>query len=132
MSINANYVVDQGTDRRENSAAGAYDGKEMPGVPRHSLNLAATYAIDASSDATLTHSWRAKSYAIGDFDNNNAQRQAAFEATNLSFRHKRNSMDYFVTFNNIFNRVNGVWTGDNSIYPMNFSRSLIAGINVRI
>ncbi|MCF8151258.1 MAG: TonB-dependent receptor [Sulfuritalea sp.] len=132
VSINANYAWTKAVIDRENSAAGAYAGKEMPGVPRHSLNLAATYAINASSDATLTHSWRAKSYAIGDFDNNNAQRQAAFEATNLSFRHKRNSMDYFVTFNNIFNRVNGVWTGDNSIYPMNFSRSLIAGINVRI
>jgi len=117
---------------RENSAAGAYSGKEMPGVPRHSLNLAATYAINARSDATLTHSWRAKSYAIGDFDNNNAQRQAAFESTNLSLRHKRNSMDYFVTFNNLFNRKNAMWTGDNSIYPVNFSRGFVAGISTRI
>jgi len=131
LSINVNYAWTEARIDRENSAAGAYDGKEMPGVPRHSVNLAATYALDDKSDITLNHSWRSKSYAISDFDNNNAQRQAAFESTNLSLRHRRGSLDYFATISNLFNRTNAMWAGDDTIYPVNFSRSLVAGVTAR-
>jgi iron complex outermembrane receptor protein len=116
---------------RENSGGGAYDGKEMPGVPRHAVNLSLTYALNAKTDLTATHAWRSKSFAISDFDNNNAQRQAAFESTSLTFRHKRDSIDYFATLNNLFARKNGLWTGDNTIYPVNYLRSFVVGAKVR-
>lgn len=132
FSINASYAWTKALIDHENSAAGSYDGKEMPGVPGHSVNLAATYALDARSVVTVNHSWRDKSYAISDFDNNNVQRQAAFESTSLSFRHKRESIDWFVTIDNLFGRRNAMWAGDDTIYPTTFSRRLVAGINARV
>lgn len=126
-SFNANYAWTRAIIDRENGGAGAFDGKEIPGVPRHSVNLAATYAINSATALTLTHTWRSKSYAIGDFDNNNAQRTAAFETTGLSLRHRRNAVEYFAAINNLFERKNGIWTGDNTIYPTNYQRTLLVG-----
>lgn len=131
LALNASYAWTRAMIDRENSGGGAYDGKEMPGVPRHAVNLSLTYAFNAKTDMTATHAWRSKSFAISDFDNNNAQRQAAFESTSLTFRHKRDSIDYFATLNNLFARKNGLWTGDNTIYPINYLRSFVVGAKVR-
>ena len=131
ISLNLNYNWTKAVIRQEDGVAGAYDGKEMPGVPRHALTAAATYAIDGKSDVTVSHAWRSKSYAISDFDNNNAQRQAAVESTSLTWRHRRESVDYFASINNLFARKNGVWAGDNTIYPVNYARSLAVGVKAR-
>jgi iron complex outermembrane receptor protein len=129
-SLNVNYAWTKALIDRENSGAGAYDGKEMPGVSRHALNLSATYAIDDKTSLAMTHAWRSKGYAIADFDNNNAQRQAAFETTGLSLRHQRGAVEYFATINNLFEHKNGMWTGDNAIYPVNYERTMVVGAKV--
>ena len=126
-SLNANYAWTRALIDREDGGAGAYDGKEMPGVSRHVLNLSATYAIDAATRLTVTHTWRSKGYAIGDFDNNNVQRQAAFETTGLGLRHRRGAVEYFAAINNLFGRRNGMWAGDDAIYPVNYERTFLVG-----
>ena len=131
LALNAQYTWTRAKIDREDSATGAYDGKEMPGVPRHALNLSATYAFDNRTDATLSHAWRGRAYAISDFDNNNLQRQEATQTTNLSLRHRHESMEVFATVSNLFNRKNGVWAGDNTIYPVNYSRSVVVGVKTR-
>ncbi len=131
LVLNLTYSWTKAIIRQESGVGGVYDGKEMPGVPRHAVTAAATYALDGRTDLTVSHMWRSKSYAISDFDNNNAQRQAAFESTGLTLRHKRDTMDYFASVNNLFGRKNAVWGGDNTIYPVNFARSLALGVKAR-
>lgn len=130
-SFNANYAWTRALIDREDSGAGAYDGKEMPGVSRHVLNLSATYAIDARTHLTVTHAWRSRSYAIGDFANDNAQRQDAFETTGLSLRHRHGAVEYFVAVNNLFGRKNGMWAGDDTIYPVNYERTFLVGARMK-
>lgn len=130
-SFNVAYAWTRALIDREDSGAGAYDSKAMPGVPRHAVNLAATYAINGATELTLTHAWRSSSYAISDFDNNNAQRQAAFATTNLSARHQRGAVTYFATVNNLFADKNGLWTGDDTIYPVNPERSVTVGARAK-
>lgn len=130
-SLDASYVWTRALIDREDSGAGAYDGKTMPGVPRHAVNLAMRHAIDAATELTLTHAWRSSSYAISDFDNDNAQRQRAFSVTNLGLRYRRGTVDYFATINNLFARKNGMWTADDTIYPVNYARSMAVGARVK-
>jgi len=37
----------------------------------------------------------------------------------------------FATVQNLFDRKNGIWTANDSIYPMNFSRSALVGFKAK-
>ena len=127
LSLNANYAYTRSIIDRENQGNGAFDGKELPGVPHHNLALSGTYAFTQRSELTLSQNWRSDSYAIGDFANNRSQRQAAYNLTNLTYRYRLQGWELFATVQNLFDHKNGIWTRDNGIYPINFSRSALVG-----
>jgi len=127
LSLNANYAYTRSIIDSENQGNGAFDGKELPGVPHHSVALSGTYAFTERSELTISQNWRSSSYAIGDFANNRSQRQAAYNLTNLTYRYRLQGWELFATVQNLFDHKNGIWTRDNNIYPINFSRSVLVG-----
>ncbi len=132
LTLSANYAFTRAIIDRENDGGGAYDGKALPGVPRHSLNLGLGYRIDERSILQIGHVWRASTWAADDFDNNNAQKQRAYASTHLSYRHRRGDMTFFAAVENLFERSNGIWVRDDRIYPVNFSRNWMVGVEFKL
>lgn len=125
------YSWTRATIEREDSGAGAFDGKEMPGVSRHGLNLSLAWKPSDQATIQVAHVWRSGAYALNDFANNNAQRQASFNSTDLTLRYKQGNVDWFATVENLFDRKNGTWVGDDAIYPVSFTRGWRAGLIAR-
>jgi iron complex outermembrane receptor protein len=131
LSLNANYAYTRAFIDNENQGGGAFNGRELPGVPHHNLILSGSYALTERSELSLSQNWRSSSYAIGDFANNRSQRQSAYSLTNLAYRYRLNGWEMFATVQNLFDRKNGIWTANDSIYPMNFSRSALVGFKAK-
>ncbi len=125
VTARVNYAWTRALIDRENEGNGAYDGKELPGVPRHSLLLGVNVLAGAYGSLDLSHTWRSHTWAAGDFDNNNAQKQRAYHSTDLAWRLtvKSRNLELFAAVTNLFEHENGVWVGDNQIYPVDFSRT---------
>lgn len=130
-SATLNYTFTRAVIDREDAAAGAYDGKDLPGVPRHGVVLGLTWRPDPARSLTLTHTWRDRAWAVGDFDNDNAQRQGSYQSTDLAYRRDGKSWGWFAGVRNLFARRNGVWVGDDAIYPVNVSRFFNLGLSGR-
>lgn len=131
LALNANYSYIRAYIDREGQNSGAYNGKELPGVPHHNLNLSGTYAFTDRAELTVSQVWRSSSYAIGDFANDQTQRQAAFNSTNAAFRYRQGTMEYFAAVQNLLNHRNGLWTANDSIYPVNFTRTATIGLKAK-
>lgn len=132
LSFNANYAYVRAIIDSTAQGGGAFDGRELPGVPHHSLGLSGTYRFSGNSDVTLSQNWKSSSYAIGDFANNGSQRQAAYNVTNLAYRYRTSHVEYFATVQNLLNHHNGIWVGDDNIYPVDFARTILVGIKASI
>jgi len=129
LAASINYAYTRALIDREDSGGGAYNGKELPGVPRHGVNLGLDWRVTASSRVNLTHTWRASTWAAGDFDNNNLQKQAAYRSTNLAYQYRYKQVDWFAAVDNLFEQSNGIWVSD-KIYPVNFTRNWRVGMKV--
>jgi len=83
----------------------------------------------------ITHTWRSKAWADGDFDNRNAARQRAYNSTDLVYKHRLSkAVEVYGAVNNLFDRENGLalesaWAGDR-IYPIDFERTWKIGARV--
>jgi iron complex outermembrane receptor protein len=130
FAASINYVYTRARIDREDSGGGAFDGKDLPGVPRHGVNLGLNWRVTPSSSLNLTHAWRAETWAAEDFDNNNAQKQQAYQSTNLAYRYRYKQWEGFAAVDNLFEQSNGIWIRDNAIYPVNFSRNWRLGMKV--
>ena len=128
LAASVNYAYTRALIDREDSDGGAYDGKDLPGVPRHGVNLGLDWRVTASSSVNLTHIWRASTWASGDFDNNNLQKQAAYRSTNLAYRYRHDQFEWFAAVDNVFEQSNGIWVRDDAIYPVNFARTWRVGM----
>lgn len=131
LTLSANYAYTRAIIDRENDGGGAYDGKALPGVPKHGINLGLGYRIDDRSSVQASHVWRASTWAADDFDNNNAQKQKAYESTDLSYRYRHGDITLFAAVENLFKRRNGIWVRDDRIYPVSFSRNWRLGMEVK-
>lgn len=129
-----NYTFTRARIDAEQDNGGAYDGKELPGVPRHSAVLGMTWRLNPASSLTLTHTWRASAWSAGDFDNN-AIRQRPHQSTDLVYRHQARGVEWFAAVDNLFARSNGLWVDDpfvgTVIYPVNFTRNFRVGFQAR-
>lgn len=126
-----NYAWTRAIIDRENDAAGAYNGKEMPGVSRHSVVLGLNLRVTEHGALNLTHTWRSSTWASGDFDNNNQQKQSAYQSTDVTYRHQvAKNVDIYGGVSNLFARKNGMWVRDNAIYPINFERTWRLGARI--
>jgi iron complex outermembrane receptor protein len=124
-SLNYAYtraIIDQA------SRNSAYDGKDLPGVPRHSVTLGLGWQATPASHVQLTQTWRSEAYAANDFANNFTQKQADYLSTDLAYRHVQGGFEYFAAVTNLFDHKNGMWISDNNIYPVNFTRTWRLGM----
>ena len=113
-------------------------GKNLPGVPKNSINLSFNYTKE-NFLASINHHWRDRSYVLNDFDNNSNQLAPSFESTDLYLRYKLSmqyeklsSISFFTNINNIFKQKNGIQSYDDTIYPFNFRRTWFIGMEVEI
>ena len=118
-----NYTWTRAVIDREDSAAGAFDGKELPGVPRHNVVVGVNLGVGAHGNLNLTHSWRSRAWASDDFANDNAQKQRAYQSTDVAYRHRFEKLELYAAVTNLFEHKNGVWVRDDAIYPFDFSRT---------
>ncbi len=79
---------------------------------------------------SLTQNWRSRAYAAEDFANNFAQKQKAFNTTDLGYSHQLDKFTLFAQVNNLFDQKNGFWLRDDVIYPVNFNRTWYVGAKV--
>lgn len=124
VSGHVNYSWTRSIIDRDDAGGGAYDGKELPGVPRHSLVLGLAVDVVEGGSLYLSHTWRSKAWAADDFDNDNAQKQRAYQSTDLTYRHRiGKGVELYGAVSNLFEHENGVWVGDDRIYPVSFERT---------
>ncbi len=124
-----NYAWTRAIIDHEDEGNGAYDGQELPGVPRHSLLLGVNMLIGERSSLDLSYTWRSETWAAGDFANDNAQKQRAYQSADVAYRYtlKNPQLELFAAVTNLFEYKNGVWVGDDQIYPVDFSRTWKVG-----
>lgn len=118
-----NYTWTRAVIDREDLGGGAFDGKELPGVPRHGLVVGLDLAVGEHGKLYLSHNWRSKAWAYDDFDNNNAQKQREYQSTDLAYRHRVKNVELYAAVTNLFEYENGTWVRDDAIYPVNFERT---------
>ena len=113
---------------REDDAAGAYNGKDLPGVPKHTVvaNLNIKFLDHAMFN--LNQTWRAKTYAYNDFENNFEQKQGAYQTTNLALSYQYKNMQFYTAINNLFAHENSIQVLDDAIYPVDFVRTWRVGM----
>jgi iron complex outermembrane recepter protein len=118
------------------NAQGLVDGNDMPGVPKHTTVLDINYKYLDQGNINFNHTWKQKTYHFGDFANSSSQKQPAYSATNLSINYVVDNVKYadkinlFGSVNNIFEHANAIQSADDSLYPFNFSRTWMAGVNI--
>jgi iron complex outermembrane recepter protein len=113
---------------REDSGAGAYNGKELPGVPKHSVVANLNWQFYANAHLNLNHTWRSRAYAFNDLENNFEQRQSAYETTNIALTYQYKNMQFYTSINNLFEHENSIQVADDSIYPVDFVRTWRVGM----
>ncbi|MFA5171706.1 MAG: TonB-dependent receptor [Sulfuriferula sp.] len=129
LSLNSRYTYTRAIiDQASNGVGGTYNGSDLPGVPRHGINLGMTYLWTDRSTVNLTHMWRSSAYAANDFANNFTQRQAAIQSTNIAVHYRYKNYEASAAIDNIFAHSNGLWVQDDTIYPVNFSRNYRIGL----
>ncbi|MDO9225116.1 MAG: TonB-dependent receptor [Pseudomonadota bacterium] len=128
FSVSLNYAYTRAIIDRENEGGGAYNGKDLPGVPRHGATLSLAYAINKASSLNLTHAWHSTAYAAEDFANTFTQKQAAYQSTDVAYRYRHNNLEWFASVENLFKHRNGMWIRDDAIYPVNFTRNWRLGM----
>lgn len=128
LSLHANYAWTQAKIDRDTASDGAYDGKRLPGVSKHTISAGIDYKPLPQSTVSLTQTWRSSAYAAEDFANNFQQKQKSYNTTDLGYSHTIQQFTLFAQVNNLFDKKNGLWVRDDAIYPVNFTRTWYAGI----
>ena len=127
LNLRTGYTYTRAIIDHENSGGGAFDGKNLPGVPRHGVTLDMQYDWSEHSTFNAGYVWRSNSYAVNDFANNFSQKQAAFQSTNLAYRYRYKAYELSAAIDNVFAQKNGLWIRDDVIYPVSFTRNYRVG-----
>ena len=131
VSALVNYAWTRAIIDRENEGAGAFNGKELPGVSRHSMVLGLNVRVAQNGNLALTHTWRSSAWAEEDLANTNRQKQRAYQSTDVSYRHQvGKQLELYGSVSNLFARKNGIWVSDDNIYPFNFERTWKLGARI--
>ena len=113
---------------RENDGAGAFNGKDLPGVPKHTVVANLNYQFLEHANLNLNHTWRSEAYAFNDFENNFKQKQDDYNSTNIAANYQYKNMTFFASVSNIFEVKNSIQVADDSIYPVDFVRTWRVGM----
>lgn len=128
LSTSVIYNYTRAKIDREDSGAGAYNGKDLPGVPKHSVVANLNWQFYANAHLNLNHTWRSRAYAFNDLENNFDQRQSAYETTNIALSYQYKNMQFYTSINNLFEHENSIQVADDSIYPVDFVRTWRIGM----
>lgn len=128
LTATLNYTWTRAIIDQENEGGGAYNGKDLPGVPRHGVVLGFVWQASPATSLGLAHTWRSSAYAAEDFANEFSQKQAAYQSTDLALRYRLKNLEWFATVENLFEQSNGIWIRDDVIYPVNFTRNWRLGM----
>ena len=131
LTANLNYTWTRALIDRENDGAGAFNGKDLPGVPRHGVVLGLAWQANSRTNLGLSHAWRSSAYAAEDFANTLSQNQAAYESTDLALHYRLKSVEWFAAVDNLFEHKNGFWIRDDAIYPVSFTRNWRLGMKAQ-
>ena len=135
LVLNYNYVqaiIDKEEQRDVNGTITQnYAGKKLPGVSNHNVKATFSYLPNEKTRLALTQIYRSEAYAANDFNNNFKQKQDAYYSTDISINYTEKKYELFAKANNIFGKSNGLWIKDDTIYPVNFARTFIAGFTLK-
>jgi len=127
--LNYNYVQAIIDEEEENGED--YSGNKLPGVSDHNVKATLGYTPNKFTTISLTQIYRSEAYAAEDFNNNFSQKQDPYMSTDISATYAKKTWEVFAKINNIFNQSNGLWIKDDSIYPVNFTTTAIAGLKLK-
>jgi len=129
-SISFNYGYVRATMDELKDASSQFDGNELPMTPRHNLTVNYTYLPNSSTSLAITQVFRSESFAVNDFSNDFAQKNDAYNTTNISITYVKDNYELFAKINNLFNQRNGLWVQDDAIYPVDFTTTGIVGLKL--
>jgi iron complex outermembrane recepter protein len=127
LSAGLIYTYTRAIIDREKDFAGAVNGNDLPGVPKHAVTANLNYKFLEAGNVNLSHAWRDSTYAFNDFTNSATQRQGHYESTNLALSYRYKKAQIFAAVNNIFARENSLQVADDAIYPVDFVRTWRVG-----
>ena len=124
ISGHINYAWTKAVIDREDQGGGAFDGKELPGVPQHSVALGVNWRVVPHGNLHVTHTWRSRTWAAEDFANQGGKQQRAFQSTDVTYRHQlAKHLEMYASVSNLFARKNGMWVRNDAVYPIDFERT---------
>jgi iron complex outermembrane recepter protein len=122
------YNFTRATIDREDDGGGGFNGKNLPGVPKHSLVANLNYNFLAGANLNINHTWRSKAYAFNDFTNSFFHKQDSYNSTNIALSYQYKRYNFFTSISNLFEQENSVRVADDAIYPVDYVRTWRAGI----
>jgi iron complex outermembrane receptor protein len=128
LSAGLIYTYTRAIIDREKDFAGAVNGNDLPGVPKHAIAANLNYKFLEAGNINLSHAWRQSTYAFNDFTNDAAQKQGHYESTNIAVSYRYKKVQLFAAVNNIFEHENSLQVADDAIYPVDFVRTWRVGM----
>lgn len=128
LSSSLIYTYTRAIMDKATQGAGAFDGKNLPGVPQHGITASLNYSPLSNTNLNVSHTWRSSAFSINDFANNFTQRQNNYQSTNLALSYQYKNLQWFATVNNLFEHKNALFVQDDAIYPVDYSRQLRIGM----
>jgi iron complex outermembrane receptor protein len=109
----------------------SFDGRNLPGVSRHTTNISVDYEISPLKKVNINHSWRSSADNIAALYGNYPD-QIAYQSTDIKYTQSilRNKAGLFINIKNIFEKENGINSYD-SIYPVDFTRNWQIGLSAK-
>lgn len=129
IALNYNYVQAIIDDEKQNGDD--YSGNKLPGVSDHNAKATLNYLPNEYATLSLTQIYRSEAYAANDLNNNFAQKQDAFNSTDIAATYAKDNWEVFAKINNLFNQKNGLWIKDDAIYPVSFTTTAMAGFKLK-
>lgn len=123
--LNYNYV--KAIIKQESENGEDFSNKALPGVSDHNIKAMVNYSPSKNYLLSLTQIYRSEKYAAEDFTNSFSQKQDALNSTDFSATYKKDTWEVFAKINNLFNQKNGLWIGDDKIYPINYTTTGYVG-----
>lgn len=113
-------IIDRESD---GAGAGAFNGKDLPGVPKHTVVANLNYKFFDHAMFNLSHTWRSQAYAANDFGNNFSQKQENYQSTNVAVSYQYENLQFLAAINNLLEHENSIQIRNDAIYPVDFVRT---------
>ena len=111
--------------------SGLFDGKQIPGVPNHTLVLSANYMPLENLNLGLNYKITSKAYTYDDFKNNQ-NKMPKYQSLNATASYTIKDFEIYAFVNNITDEKNAVAINyESGYYPYDFERTFGGGIKYK-